>query len=121
MIRNFLSETVVAIVIILLLFALINPTNVFMTTTLEMMLIVGLVLLFGLFVSFVWREKIQDERDSMLRMMADRVGFLAGSAILIIGIVVESLQHALSDWLLIALAAMIIAKILGIVYGKIKY
>ena|SRR3989344_4506289 len=121
MIKSFLSEITVAIVIVLLLFVLINPTDLFMTTTTEMMLIVGLVLMFGLFTLFVWREKVQDERDSMLRMMADRIGFLTGSAMLIIGIVIESLRHQLSDWLLIALASMIIAKISGIIYGRIKY
>jgi peptidoglycan/LPS O-acetylase OafA/YrhL len=121
MIKSFLSEIVVAIIIILLIFVLINPTGVFMPTMAEMTLIVGLVLMFGLFTLFVWREKAQDERDSMLRMMADRIGFLSGSTVLIVGIVIESLQHQLSDWLLIALASMVVAKIIGIVYGRIKY
>src|SRR3989344_9064384 len=121
MIRNFLSEIVVATIIVILLFVLINPADIFMPTMAEMTLTVGLVLMFSLFTSFVWREKVRDERDSMLRMMADRIGFLAGSTVLIIGIVIESLQHQLSDWLLMALAVMIIAKIFGIVYGRIKY
>ena len=121
MIKDFLSEIVIAVVMVLLLFVLINPTNIFMTTAAEMTILVGLVLLFGLFTLFVWREKIQDERDAMLRMMADRIGFLAGSVALMAGIVIESLRHQLSDWLLIALASMIIAKIIGIVYGKIRH
>lgn len=120
MIKDFLSEITVAVVMVILLLVLVNPTEIFMTTSMEMMLVVGLVLLFALFASFVMREKVRDEREAMLRMMADRVGFLAGCAFLMLGVIVESFQHKLSDWLLIALASMIIAKIIGAVYGRIK-
>jgi len=92
-----------------------------MATSTEMMLLVGIVLLFGLFALFVWREKAEDEREIMHRMFADRIGFLAGSATLMLGIIIESLRHNLSDWLLIALGTMVLAKIFGSIYGKLKH
>ena len=121
MVKEFLSEIVIAVVMVLLILTLINPTDMLMTTATEMFLVIGLVLLFGLFALFVWGERVQDERDAILRMWADRIGFLAGSSAILIGIVVESLNHNLSDWLLIALAVMIVAKIVGSVYGKMRH
>jgi len=121
MIREFFSETVVGVVMLLLIIILVNPTGMLMATSTEMMLLVGIVLLFGLFALFVWREKAGDEREIMHRMFADRIGFLAGSATLIFGIIIEGLKHNLSDWLLVALGVMVLAKIFGSIYGKIKH
>ena len=121
MIREFFSETVVGIVMLLLIVILVNPTGMLMATSTEMMLLVGIVLLFGLFTLFVWRERAGDEREIMHRMLADRIGFLAGSATLMLGIIVESFKHELSDWLLLALGVMVLAKIFGSIYGRLKH
>ena len=97
MLKEFFSETVVGIVMLLLIIILVNPMEMLMATSTEMMLLIGIVLLFGLFALFVWREKASDEREIMHRMLADRIGFLTGSAALILGIIIESLRHNLSD------------------------
>ncbi|PJE50746.1 MAG: hypothetical protein COV29_03365 [Candidatus Yanofskybacteria bacterium CG10_big_fil_rev_8_21_14_0_10_36_16] len=120
MLKDFLSEIITAIIIIVLLVVLINPMDFLMPSKTEMMLVTGVVLLFGIFVSFMFRENTKDERESMLRMMADRMGFLAGAAIVIVGIIVESLRHQLSDWMLMVLAVMMTAKIAGVIYGRVK-
>lgn len=117
----FLSEIVVSFVLIILLVLFINPFGLFMPTTLLMMLIVGFLIVFGIFASFIFRENAKDERESFHRMLAGRVAFLTGSGSLVLGIVIQSLNHNLDLWLVFALGAMILAKIIGLIYGRIKY
>jgi hypothetical protein len=74
------------------------------------MLIVALVL-FGIFASFILREKMVDERDDVHRTLAGRNAFLAGSAVLMIGIVVQGYTHSVDPWLVVTLIVMILVKI----------
>jgi hypothetical protein len=74
------------------------------------MLAVTLVV-FGIFASFVLGEKVADERDGAHRTLAGRNAFLAGSTILMLGIVVEAYSHSVDPWLVIALIAMTVVKI----------
>jgi len=74
------------------------------------MLVLALVL-FGIFASFILREKTVDERDAVHETLAGRNAFLAGSTILILGIVVEGYTHTVDPWLVIALIVMIVVKI----------
>ena len=46
------------------------------------------LVIFAFYEVFFLREKIQDERDTVHRMLSGRVAFLSGSALLTIGIVV---------------------------------
>lgn len=117
----FLSEILVSFVLIILLILFINPFGFFMPPTLLMMLIVGFLIVFGIFASFVFREKAKDERESFHQMLAGRVAFLTGSAVLVLGIIIQSLKHNLDLWLVFAFGAMILAKIIGLLYGRVKY
>ena len=76
------------------------------------MCILAIVLvLFGVFASFILREKVFDERDNVHRTLSGRNSFLAGSAILMFAIVIEEYNEALDPWLVIVLIVMIITKI----------
>ena len=70
-----------------------------------------LLVLFGIFASFILKEKVFDERDDVNRSLAGRNAFLAGSAILMIGIVIQGYSHRVDPGLVIALIVMIIVKI----------
>jgi len=91
-----------------------------MPTTLLMMMILGLVAVFALFASFVWRENHRDEREGLHKMMAGRAAFLVGTALLTLGIIVQSLSHNLDPWLVLTLGGMIVAKVISLIYGQIK-
>ena len=117
---NIISELAISIVIVILLFLLINPFEFLMPSMIEMAIVACLAVLFFIFTIFVWNEKARDERESFNRMRADRVAFLAGSLILIIGIIVQSIGHDLDHWLLISLAVAVIAKAGSLIYGRIK-
>ena len=85
-----------------------------------MALLIGAIVLYIVFAIFLWREKSGDERDTFHRLFADRIAYLTGSALLVIGIVVGELQHMLDPWLIFALAVMVIAKVGALVYSKMK-
>lgn len=87
---------------------------------LDMLLAVLAIILFAGFAIFIWREKDGDERENLHRALAGRWAFLAGSGVLVLGIVVEELNHGLDYWLVWALLAMVLAKIVGIIYKRHK-
>ena len=119
--NNFLQEIIVSSVLIILLILFLNPFDFWMPTILLMMMVLGLVVVFAIFASFIWRESARDERESLHKMMAGRIAFLAGTAVLVIGIIVQSFKHKLDLWLVLALGAMILAKIIGLIYSRIKH
>jgi hypothetical protein len=84
---------------------------------LAMIILAGLFLLFCIFAVFVMRENGADEREMQHRAFAGRAAFLAGSALLVAGIVVQDLAHALDPYLVVALCGMILAKLLARLYS----
>lgn len=86
----------------------------------HMTMIIALVTFFIVFASFIWREKTGDEREVSHRNLSGRWAFLAGTSIAVVGVVVQSLQHTLNIWLVLTLVAMVLGKVAGLIYGKIK-
>ena len=113
-----IQETVVSVVFILLLLLFLNPFDLWMPDMLVYMMTGGLVVLFALFASFIWKEGARDEREQLHKMIAGRVGYLAGMAVLVLGVVWESMMAHVDPWLIAVLGAMIIGKIAGHIYGQ---
>lgn len=116
-----LNETVIAIILIVLLALFLNPFKFLMPPPFLSMLIIFLIAVFGIFVAIIWKEHPRDEREHFHRMLAGRYAFLAGSTILVIGIILQSLQHHIDRWLIFALVGMILAKLIGLGYSQKKY
>lgn len=114
------KELLVGLGLLVLLFIIFNPWSIFMPGYVVMGFLVGAVVLYITFATFLWRENHGDEREQFHRLFADRIAYLIGSALLLVGIVVGELQHALDPWLIFALALMVMAKIAGLIYGKNK-
>lgn len=119
--NNFLQEIFVSMALIVLLILFLNPFGFWMPNALLMMMIAGLIVAFALFASFIWRENARDEREGLHRMFAGRIAYLIGAGVLALGIIVQSVRHELDSWLIITLAAMILAKIAGLIYGRISH
>ena len=115
------QEISIALILVILLILMLNPFGLWMPNQVLMMLLAGLVVVFALFASLIWKERPRDERESLHSMMADRIAYLVGSAVLVIGILVESLMHKLNPWLVVALGVMILGKIAGLIYSKVKH
>ena len=119
--KNDLSQEVsISVILIILLVFFLNPFDFWMPTALLMMMVLGLIIVFALFASFVWRENHRDEREGFHKMMAGRIAFLVGAGLLTLGIIVQSFNHALDPWLVFILAGMIVAKVTALIYGQIK-
>ncbi len=119
--NNFAQEIIVSVVLIVLLVLFINPFDFWMPNALLLTMVCVLVVVFMIFASFIWRENSRDEREGLHKMMASRIAFLAGTAALVIGIIVQSFRQELDFWLVLTLGIMILAKIIGLIYSRSKY
>lgn len=106
-----LKEIIVPLALIVLAVLLLNPFNFWMPDMVVVGMLATLLVLFGIFASFILKERIFDERDDMNRSLAGRNAFLAGSAILMLGIIIQGYSHGVDSWLVITLTVMIIVKI----------
>ncbi len=91
-----------------------------MPTMFSSMVLIGLVVTFMIFAIFIWREKSEDEREDQHRLAASRAGFLVGAGLLVIGIIVQTINHDIDEWLLIALSGMILSKLLTRLYNQVQ-
>ena len=119
MIKEYLVEVLLLVVLVALAFGFVNPYYMPMG-----MVFVGLsilVVLFATFVVLMWREQGADEREEQIIHKADRVGFLAGAAFLIGAIVYDVVTtHYANDWVLAALFAMVAGKVIASLYFSSK-
>lgn len=119
MIKEYLIEILLLVVLAGLAFGYINPY--FMPMGMVFIGLSVLVSLFATFVVLMWREAGADEREEQIITKADRVGFLAGAAVLIAAVVYDTwATHYVNDWILGALFAMLIGKVVASIYFNSK-
>lgn len=100
-----------ALILVVLALLLLNPVGFWMPDAMHMLILAATVVAFGSFAVFIFREKALDEREDSHRMFAGRAAFFLGGAILMLGIIVQTLQHALDPWMVVALLGMVTGKI----------
>ena len=106
MANNTTREIGVAVVLIGLFLALLNPFHLWMPTMLHMIMLALGIGAFGAYAIFVMREKAADERDGVHRMHSGRIAFLVGAGALVAGIIYQSYIDQI-----FVLVLMVIAKI----------
>ena len=109
--KNNLKESIVTLGLVVTAILLLNPFNFWMPDMMVVSMLAVILVLFAIFASFILREKAVDERDDQHKALAGRNAFLAGSATLILGIIVQGYSHAVDEWLVLALIIMIVTKI----------
>jgi glucose uptake protein GlcU len=109
--KNNLKETAVTIAMIAIAVALLNPFHFWMPDMMVMGMLAFALVLFGIFASFILREKSVDEREEQHKSLAGRNAFLTGSGILMLGIVAQGYTHTVDPWLVIALIGMVVVKL----------
>lgn len=119
--NNFTQEIALAVVLIVLLVALLEPFGLFMTPMVLMSLSVILFIVVALFAALIWREHALDEREALHRSASDRAAFLAGSLFLAGIIVYQVSNHTLNGALIAALALMVGVKIAARIYNRLKH
>ena len=114
--KSTLLEVILVTVLVLLLATLIDPFNIAMGSMLYMSVIGMITAVYFVVVFFIWGEKPHDEREYEHRFASSRAAYLAGSAVLILGIILQSLTHGINPWLPSTLAAMFVAKLVTRIY-----
>jgi NADH:ubiquinone oxidoreductase subunit 6 (subunit J) len=107
---NVIAQLISAVLLTIAAFFLANPFGMWMPEMTYMIILAGAVAIFGAFSVFVLMEQAGDERENEHRHSAGRIAFLAGGAVLILGIIVQTFAHTLDPWLVWALLAMVVAK-----------
>lgn len=107
------KELVMSVVLVLLALLFLDPLMILMPNSAIYALMAGLVLVFAAFAGLVWRERAEDEREEFHKMLAGRIGYLAGMVVLIFGILYQAFSSHVDAWLVVALVVMIVAKIGG--------
>lgn len=118
--KNNFSEILITICLIFITVLLLNPFHFWMPDMMVVGMLILALVLFGTFASFILREKAFDERDVVHQTLAGRNAFLAGTATLILGIIVEGYTHTIDPWLVITLVVMIVAKIATRIWSDIN-
>ncbi len=109
--KSRISEWLLALATIVALVLIVNPFGIIMTSayTLMILMLLGIaVIAFGV---FVWREDYHDEREELYAMKAGRLSYFVGGAVLVLAITIQTLDHTLDIWLVIALASMVLTKL----------
>ena len=115
---NKTKEIISAVVTLSILVIIIDPFLWDYTMMETASLTIALLTSFVAFQVFIWRNKPQDEREIAHENMASRVGYFTGTAVLIIGVVVQSFNHEFDAWLIGTLFIMIVGKIGACVYSQ---
>jgi putative flippase GtrA len=119
--KNFWGEIAVSVLLIILLFVFFKPSGASAMSMPGLMTVsAGLIVAFAVFAAFVWREDARDEREELHRLIANRTAFLAGVFVLVLGVIVQAFAHASDPWLVATLAAMVLAKVAGLIYSRMR-
>lgn len=118
--NNLKIEGAVSLMLILLTVLLLNPFDFWMPTMMHMFMLGITLVVLAFFAIFILREKNQDERDEVHKMLSGRIAFLVGSALLTVGIVIQSFQDTVDVWLVIALVGMVLSKLTTRVYSDTR-
>ena len=110
--KNNPKETIVTLALIAIAILLLNPFHFWMPDMMVMCMLAIALVLFGIFASFILREKSVDERDDQHKSLASRNAYITGSGILMLAIVIQGYTHVVDPWLVIALICMVIVKII---------
>jgi len=116
--ENIKNEIIISASFIILLVLLLNPFDFWMPSSMVYFLLTALVVVFAIFASFLWKERASDEREEMHRQIAGRIGYLAGTLVLVLGIVVQGVTSHVDPWFAVVLGVMVVGKIAGHLYSR---
>lgn len=91
-----------------------------MPKTADAMFIVGIVVAFLAFSAFIFKEKSLDERESSHILKASRISYLVGVGVLTFALIIQTLMHSIDIWIVYALTAMVLSKLISRVYSHYK-
>ena len=115
--KNYL-HIIVAGVLAFFLLALADLIPFWMPMMGEMIALLVVSVLMLIWVGFVMKEVAHDEREVLLKMKSGRIAYLSGLGVLMLALIVQGFSHAIDPWIAIALAVMVLAKLLTRLYEE---
>lgn len=103
---------IVALVLAFFLLVLADLIPFWMPMMGELMALLLVVVLLLVWAGFVMQEVTHDEREVLLKMKSGRVAYLSGLGVLTLALVVQGISHVIDPWIAIALAVMVLSKLL---------
>ncbi len=119
--NNYLGEIIISTLLIGLLIFFVNPFDLLMPHMLHPFMAPFLVVLLVILLGFLWKEHSGDEREILHRYISSRFAYFSSVLILIVGIVYESFHGNIDPWLVISVCLILLAKLLGLIFARIKH
>lgn len=113
--KNYL-HIIVAGVLAFFLLALADLIPFWMPMMGEMIALLIVVILMLVWAGFVMQETAHDEREVLLKMKSGRIAYLSGLGVLMLALIVQGFAHAIDPWIAIAIAVMVVSKLLSRLY-----
>lgn len=112
--KQILTELITTAITTVLVFALFNPFNFWMPMATHLLMVATLLVSF-LGLSFMLLTQLhEDEREKKLRLFSYQTGYIAGMAILVMGIIYQSFSHQVDGWMVFSLVVMIATKLFAL-------
>jgi uncharacterized membrane protein YgdD (TMEM256/DUF423 family) len=115
-----LAELAVSLVFIALVVLKLDPFGLLMPNQVQMSILALLVAAAGLYAGVLFRQRARDEREALHLYRASRFAYIAGVALLVLAIVVQSFQGGADPWLFYILAGMVIVKLTILFWSRIR-
>jgi cbb3-type cytochrome oxidase cytochrome c subunit len=116
-----MADVIVSLLLLAVLAVVVLVEDLLMPMSNLMVAMLGLIVVFIAFAVFVFKERAADEREHQHMMLAGRASFLAGAAVLVAGVVIQSFRHDVDPWLVYALAVMVLAKLITRIYENRRH
>jgi hypothetical protein len=110
--KNVILQLISAVVLAVIALFLVDPMHAWMPDMPHEVILAGAVVVFGAIAIFVFSENKGDERDVAHRASAGRAAFFAGGTVLLVAIIAEGLSGLPDPWLVFALVAMVLGKVI---------
>ncbi|MES2931218.1 MAG: hypothetical protein V4682_00785 [Patescibacteria group bacterium] len=94
----------------------LNPLRLWMDPMMHTATLIGFIVFSGAFLTLFMREIGGDERENSHRVHAGRAAFVAGTVVLLLGIITQATSGIVDPWLIYALCSMVLAKLFVRIY-----
>jgi phosphoglycerol transferase MdoB-like AlkP superfamily enzyme len=118
---KFINEITLSIALLVLVIFFFDPFMLWMPTPVTYMFVAILFIVFSLFAGFIWHERPNDEREQLHKILAARIGYLAGVGVLILALSIQTFNGHPDPWLIVALVTTVLGKLGGLLYSRLRY
>ncbi len=117
--RN-LGEIAVSLIFVALVVLKLDPFRWTMPDEMEMIVLALVIAAYAVYAGLFFRERSRDEREAYHLHLASRIAYLAGVGFLVLAFVVQSFAHHLDPWIVGALAAMVVVKMITLMWARLR-